>query len=92
MKIIFLKDVKKQGRKGEVKEVSDGYAENFLIKKGLAVKATDFTMQKHDEEVVTKNIEKTTLIKEATILKEKLEKLEAKLEKSGAFDELKENS
>ncbi len=40
MKIIFLQDVKGSGKKGEVKEVSDGYARNFLIGKGLAAEAT----------------------------------------------------
>ncbi len=40
MKIILLQDVKGQGKKGELKEVNDGYARNFLIKKGLAVEAT----------------------------------------------------
>jgi large subunit ribosomal protein L9 len=40
MKIIFLQDVKGSGKKGEVKTVSDGYARNFLIGKGLAVEAT----------------------------------------------------
>lgn len=40
MKVIFLKDVKGQGKKGEVKEVSDGYGRNFLIAKGLAREAT----------------------------------------------------
>ncbi len=40
MKVIFLKDVKGKGKKGEVKNVADGYAHNFLIKKGLAVEAT----------------------------------------------------
>ncbi len=40
MKVIFTQDVKGSGKKGEVKNVSDGYARNFLILKGLAVEAT----------------------------------------------------
>lgn len=40
MKVILLQDVKGQGKKGEVKEVNDGFARNFLIKKGLAEEAT----------------------------------------------------
>lgn len=39
MKVIFLQDVKGQGRKFEEKEVSDGYANNFLFKQGLATVA-----------------------------------------------------
>ena len=40
MKVIFVQDVKGSGKKGEVKNVSDGYARNMLLKKGLAVEAT----------------------------------------------------
>ena len=40
MKVIFMQDVKGSGKKGEVKNVSDGYARNMLLKKGLAVEAT----------------------------------------------------
>lgn len=40
MKVIFTQDVKGSGKKGEVKNVSDGYARNMLLKKGLAVEAT----------------------------------------------------
>ena len=40
MKVIFSVDVRGQGRKGEMKEVSDGYARNYLIPRGLAAEAT----------------------------------------------------
>ena len=41
MKVIFTQDVAGSGKKGEVKEVKDAYARNCLIKKGLAVEATN---------------------------------------------------
>ncbi len=40
MKVILLQDVKAQGKKGDVINVSEGYARNFLLKKGLGVEAT----------------------------------------------------
>lgn len=46
MKVIFLKDVKGTAKKGEIKEVSDGYARNFLIKNGLVTIATDAELRK----------------------------------------------
>lgn len=75
MKVIFVKDLKNQGKKGEVKVVKDGYAENFLIKKGYAVQATEEsykkleTAKKKEQEEVTKN----TL--DATDMKKQLESL-----------------
>lgn len=48
MKVILLQDVKKKGRKGEIVEVPTGYAQNFLIRQGLAREATQ-GMQKQVE-------------------------------------------
>lgn len=45
MKIILLQDIKGTGKKGEIKEVADGYARNFLLKKGLAKVATGVAVQ-----------------------------------------------
>ena len=49
MKVIFLKDVKGQGKKGEVKEVSEGYARNFLIPRGLATIANESNLKQLDQ-------------------------------------------
>lgn len=46
MKVIFLQDVKGSGKKGEVKNVADGYARNMLLPKGYAVEATAQNMSK----------------------------------------------
>lgn len=48
MKVIFLQDVKGQGKKGEVKEVSEGYAQNFLLPKKLVKPATDGNVKAQD--------------------------------------------
>ncbi len=45
MKVIFLTDVKGKGKAGEVKEINNGYAQNFLFKKGLALEATPGNMK-----------------------------------------------
>lgn len=45
MKVIFLKDVKGKGKKGEVKNVSDGYARNYLLKNKIAEEATPGNMK-----------------------------------------------
>lgn len=54
MKVLLLADVKGQGKKGEIINVSDGYANNFLLKKGLGTVATADTINSvaiHDKAV-----------------------------------------
>ena len=63
MKVIFTKDVKGQGKKGEIKEVSDGYAMNFLIKNKFAVQATNQSVNKLKKENAEKALEESLLIK-----------------------------
>jgi len=51
MKVIFIKDLKKQGKVDEIKEVSDGYATNFLIKNGYAVKYTKTSNERLNDDI-----------------------------------------
>lgn len=75
MKVIFLKDVKGQGKKDEIKDVKPGYAQNFLIKKGYAVPLTETSKKKLDSDTEKRKqadeIDKQNNIK----IKEKIEKL-----------------
>jgi large subunit ribosomal protein L9 len=79
MKVIFLKDVKGKGKKGEVKNVADGYAQNFLIKQGLAVEANQAAVsslsaqKKKEEKLATEELE------EAKKLKVELEEITVEL-------------
>lgn len=73
MQVIFLKDVKGQGKKGEIKEVSDGYAINFLIKKGLALKKTEGSLKKLNESIKESNLKDEQNRNVALKLKKELE-------------------
>ncbi len=75
MEVIFLKDLKNQGKKGEIKNVKDGYAENFLIKNGYATKKTKESLAKLSHEQAKKTEEDGKNKKEALELKEKLAKV-----------------
>lgn len=79
MKVIFLKDVKGQGKKGEVKNVADGFAHNFLIKKGLAVEATPANISKLNAQKKREAKEAAEELAKAKQLKEELEKITVEL-------------
>jgi large subunit ribosomal protein L9 len=89
MKVIFLKDLKKQGKKGEIKEVKDGYAENFLIKNGYATKLNETSKRDLEHELKVAREEKEAEKQAAENLKTKLDKivLEFKV-KTGAGDKV----
>lgn len=75
MKVIFLKDVKGKGKKGEIKNVADGYAHNFLFKNNLAVEATKESMSKLEAQKKRAEKDAAEELAEAKALKEKLEQI-----------------
>jgi len=76
LKVIFIKDLKKQGKKGEIKEVKDGYAQNYLIKNGYAVQMNEKNLGTLEKKQKEAKAEDSKNREEASILKEKLEKEE----------------
>lgn len=89
MEVIFIKDLKKQGKKGEIKTVKDGYAENYLIKNGYVIKKTKQNLLKLNQENARKAKENDYNKKQAQEQKKELEKqkLEFKV-KTGEGDKV----
>ena len=85
MKVILLNDVPKLGKKGEVKDVADGYGRNFLIARGLAVLNTDASKKILNEQKAQEAADDAKKRQEANELKDVLAKktLEFKLKASG---------
>ena len=76
MKVIFLQDVKGKGKKGDVKNVADGYEQNFLIENGLAKEATTASLSTLAGQKKAEEKHNAELIAQAKELKEFLEKEE----------------
>ncbi|EPI02548.1 MULTISPECIES: 50S ribosomal protein L9 [unclassified Enterococcus] len=73
MKVIFLQDVKGKGKKGEVKEVPTGYAQNFLIKNNLAQEATKGSISQLAGQKKAQEKQEAEILEQAKKLKEFLE-------------------
>ncbi|WP_017378779.1 50S ribosomal protein L9 [Paenisporosarcina sp. TG-14] len=84
MKVIFLKDVKGKGKKGEIKNVADGYAHNFLIKNNFAIEANQATISALDGQKRKEDQHVEQVLEDAKKLKEDLEQLTVEISaKSG---------
>ncbi|GJM81415.1 50S ribosomal protein L9 [Paenibacillus timonensis] len=79
MKVIFLKDVKGQGKKGEIKEVSEGYAQNFLMPRGLVRPATEGNVKTLEQQTASELKRKAQEKEEAIQLGKKLEEMTVQL-------------
>lgn len=74
MKVIFLQNVKGVANKDEIKEVKDGYAQNFLLKKKLAVEATPANLQAAADKKQAEKEREAKKMADAKVLAETLNK------------------
>lgn len=72
MKVILLTDVKGQGKKDDIIEVSDGYANNYLIKNKLAISYTKGSKKVLDKQIETRKEEEDKLVNSLNVIANKL--------------------
>ncbi|WP_138754000.1 50S ribosomal protein L9 [Paenibacillus sinopodophylli] len=75
MKVIFLQDVKGQGKKGQVKELSEGYVRNFLLPQGLAKLASDGNLKTLEVQNASEQKRKEKEKEDAQALGKKMEEM-----------------
>lgn len=83
MKVILLKDIKGVGKAGEVAKVSDGYARNLLIPKGMVKEATESSLRELERQNAANAAKKVQEYDAAKILAQKIDTLEVKLVTKG---------
>ena len=75
MKVLFIKDLKGQGKAGDEKNISDGYAKNFLIPRGYAVEATNANLNDLKGKKESLDYKKEKEIENANNIKSQIEKI-----------------
>lgn len=75
MKVIFLQDVKGQGKKGQVKDLSEGYVRNFLLPKGLAKLASEGNLKTLEVQNASEQKRKEKEKEEAIALGKRLDEM-----------------
>ena len=87
MRVIFLQDVSRVGKKYDIKEVNDGYAMNFLLPRKLAVTATPKAVteleMKKKEIVIEREVQESLLLKNLEEIKDKAITIKGKANELG---------
>ncbi|HOQ81511.1 MAG TPA: 50S ribosomal protein L9 [bacterium] len=87
MKIILTKDIKGLGQEGEIHEVRDGYARNYLLPKGLAIEASGKNIKKIEQIKKSADLKREKLLRETEELQKKLDKISITIEANAGEEE-----
>ncbi len=87
MRIILLEDIENVGRKGEIVRVKDGFARNYLIPKGVAIKVTDSNIKMIEEKKKKLEKEREREIKTVEELKNRIESLSIIIKKKAGEED-----
>jgi len=87
MKVIFIKDYQNKGKKGEIKEIKDGFARNFLIPYGYALEATESSIKILKEKEKMEETKKKRKIEQAKELKNILKESSVTIQAKAGRDE-----